>query len=91
MQDFILDDENDLKIKNGDFVVAESTIQEVALLVGLTQGQLKSDPILGPNLFYMMKSTGGVSKITSAVKLHLARDNKDFDTIKNLIQINAIN
>ena len=91
MQDFKLDDDNDLLIKDGEIVIADSEIQEVALLVGLTQGELKSDPVLGPNLFYLMKSRGNAGKITTTVKLHLARDNKDYDQIKNVIQINAIN
>lgn len=91
MQDFLLDSDNDLLIKNGDIAVGESTIQEVALILGLKQGELKSDPILGPNLFYLMKSKGNKNKIETAVKLHLNRDNKDYESIKKIINVDVEN
>lgn len=89
--DIMLDENNDLKIMNGDFVVGESTMQEVKLILQLNQGELKSDPILGPNLFTLLKTNGNNKIVSSIVRRHLARDNKNYDDIKNAIQINVEN
>lgn len=91
MQDFLLNDSNELIIRNGDLAISESTIQEVALVLELNQGELKSDPILGPNLFRHINAKGNKSTIETKVRLHLARDGKDYDKIKSYIEINAAN
>jgi hypothetical protein len=41
MNDFQLDNNQDLKIENGDFVLADSTDQNVELLFRITPGELK--------------------------------------------------
>lgn len=91
MEDILLDDTNDIIIQNGDFAIGDSLTQEVGLILGLTQGTLNSDPVLGPNLFLLMKSTGNKETIATRVKLHLARDGKNYDELKEMIKINAKN
>jgi hypothetical protein len=87
MTDFVIDSENDLIIQNGDFAVRDSLTQDVAIILELAQGGLKSDPILGPNLVQMMRGIGNQERIARSVKLHLARDNKDYNNIKEMIRI----
>ena len=41
MKDFQLDNNHDLKIANGDFVIADSTDQNVELIFRITPGELK--------------------------------------------------
>lgn len=41
MRDFMLDNNHDLKIANGDFVINDSTDQNVELLFRITPGELK--------------------------------------------------
>lgn len=41
MKDFQLDNNHDLKITNGDFVIADSTDQNVELIFRITPGELK--------------------------------------------------
>jgi len=45
--DILLDDNNDLLIENGDFVVGESAGQEAKLLLLYSPGTLRSDPMVG--------------------------------------------
>ena len=86
--DFLLNGDNELIIKDGDFVVGDSEMQEVGLLIGLNQGALKSDPILGVNLITNMRGSQREERIKRALKLNLAMDNKDYETIKSKIKIN---
>lgn len=87
-KDILLDDDNDLLFLNGDVVIGDSLIQEVAAIVELQTGELKSDPVLGPNLIQMIKGRHSKSEIEQRVRLHLGRDGKDYSHIKELININ---
>jgi hypothetical protein len=85
-KDIMLDSNNDLLIKNGDFVIGESTEQEVARIIVLSKGGLKEDPILGPNLISKIKSREDLQGIERAIKLNVERDGKDWDKIKPYIK-----
>lgn len=86
--DILLDDDNDLKIVGGDFVINESEMQDVGIILQMNPGELKSDPILGVGMIRRVKS--GVTKedLEVDVKLHLKRDGKDYNTIKRKIKYN---
>ena len=84
-KDILLDDNNDLKILNGDFDYGDSEMQEVGLILQSTQCEWKMTPILGPNLYRFIKSKASKSEIESTVAIHLAIDNKDFKTLRTKI------
>lgn len=44
MQDFLLDDNGDLKIENEDFVLGNSDVQHQELLLLMDKGELKENP-----------------------------------------------
>ncbi len=46
MRDFILENA-DLVIRDGDFVIDESDLQNIELLIRLSQGNIKQYPLLG--------------------------------------------
>ncbi|RMF45488.1 MAG: hypothetical protein D6751_07320 [Deltaproteobacteria bacterium] len=46
MNDFLLDG-GDLQIANGDFVIGQSDLQNVELVVRLSPGNLKHEPLAG--------------------------------------------
>ena len=84
-KDILLDDNNDLKIINGDFDYGDSEIQEVGLILQSTQCEWKMTPTLGPNMYRFIKSKASKSEIESTVAIHLAIDNKDFKTLRTKI------
>ncbi|SIT25656.1 hypothetical protein SAMN05421786_11549 [Chryseobacterium ureilyticum] len=45
--DLILDENFDIKIEDGDFVIGESTFQNQNLLILADKGQFKMDPTVG--------------------------------------------
>lgn len=86
MNDILISDENGIKVINGDFDIGDSEIQEVGLILQSTQGEWKSDPLLGPNLFRFIKAKTNRAEIEREVAIHLAMDNKSFKTLKTKIQ-----
>jgi len=89
MKDVLLDENDDLIILNGDFLIGESEMQDVGIITRLVQGNLKWDPVLGPNLITMMNSNKSPADIKNKMKLHLQRDNKDYNKIKKKLDING--
>lgn len=87
MEDVLLDANNDLRIENGDFVIGDSLDQEVAALLQLRQGELKEDPLLGPDLFRLIHTNATEAELKQAVKMHLARDGKDYEDLKERLKL----
>lgn len=83
----LLDDNFELVVRNGTAAIGETLIQEVHIILQMNQGELRSDPLLGPNLIYRIKGKKNEAEIRQAVKLALARDRKDYNAIKKLINI----
>lgn len=88
--DILLNKDNDLDIASGDFVVAESTLQEVGIIIQLNPGELKSDPVLAPSLVQLLNSNAKPQEIKERLSLHLLRDGKNYDDVKELINFNTI-
>ena len=88
-KDILLDGNDDLLFKDGELVIGESLTQEVGIIVRLNQGELKEDPLLGPNLITLINSNASKAKIKQKVKIHLARDGKNYDDFRDLITLNA--
>lgn len=86
MKDILLNDDNSLKITNGDFDTGESELQEVSLILQSSQGEWKAYPILGPNLFRFINAKSNKAEIEREVTIHFAMDNKDFKTLKTKIE-----
>ncbi len=89
MKDILLDKEDDLEIVNGDFLIAESLTQDVGLIIRLSKGDLKSDPVLGADLITMINRKESPSEIENQIKLHLERDGKDYEEVKEQINANS--
>ncbi len=89
--DILLDDSDDLNIVNGDFVIGESTLQEVGIILRLNSGELRNDPVLAPNLIQLVNSASKGQEFEERVRLFLRRDNKNYEDIKKLINIKRDN
>ncbi len=88
-KDILLNQDNDLDFLNGDVVIGESLLQEVSIIARLQSGELKSDPILGPNLIQLIKSNSKQADIEQRLRIHLARDGKEYNELKQYIQVNG--
>ncbi|CDF80564.1 conserved hypothetical protein [Formosa agariphila KMM 3901] len=88
-QDILLDDTDDLLIENGDFKIGDSLTQEVGIILRMNQGELKEDPLLGANLLKFINSSVDNNELQTKVKLHLQRDGKNYEDIKNYITLKS--
>ncbi|MBU2923061.1 hypothetical protein KO504_17055 [Winogradskyella psychrotolerans] len=88
--DIVLDDNDDITFVNGDFAVGESLTQEVSLILRASQGEWKSDPLIGANLIQLINSNVDDTKLKTRVKLHLQRDGKDYNAIKDFINLKRV-
>ncbi|MBV7268366.1 hypothetical protein [Winogradskyella luteola] len=85
--DFLLDENDDIIIANGDLLIGESLTQEVSLILRVNQGEFKNDPLIGANLIQLVKTNVSNSELKKRVKLHLQRDGKDYNQIKDFINL----
>lgn len=88
--DILLDENDDLVIVDGDFVIDESVLQEVGIILRLNSGDLKSDPVLAPNLIQLVNSKENSQEFEDRVRIHLKRDNKNYNEIKELISFKKL-
>jgi hypothetical protein len=83
----LLDDNNDLKVLNGQLVVGDSVMQEVGIIIQMQTGHLKSAPLLGPNLIQLKKTNLSRFDIDQRLRIHLAMDKKDYKALKRQIEL----
>lgn len=83
----LLDDNNDLLVRNKDFVVGDTTIQDVYFALTITQGDLKSDPIIGANLHRYIRGKIDRTAIQKEMRIALKRIGiNDTDNIMNYVE-----
>lgn len=79
--------DGDLQAPGKTLMIGESTMQEVAFILQMNQGEQKFFPALGANLIQLIGSKANRLDIESRVKVHLALDGKSYDLIKSQIQL----
>lgn len=82
----LLDENNDLKISGSSLVIGDSETQEVALIIQMNQGELKSVPELGPNLIQLKKISASRFDLEQRLQVHLAIDRKDWFKVKGQVK-----
>ncbi|MFV8351551.1 hypothetical protein [Flavobacterium sp. XS2P14] len=87
-KDIVLDSNNDLQIIAGDFVIGESLLQEVGIILQMSQGELKSDPLIGANLTTIIRGVQNSEKIKRHVETQMELDDKSYDEIKDFLKTN---
>lgn len=73
-QDILLDDENELIIRNGDFTVGEADRQHVEHIIITHPGEYKNTPLLGFAAVTKLKSTINDMQFKRDLKIQLNYD-----------------
>ena len=81
MQDFLLDEDGDLLIQNGDFVIGNSDNQNVEDIISSFAGEWKEFPFVGVGLIQYLKSQDG-QKATNIIKTQLQADGFDVKSVQ---------
>jgi hypothetical protein len=84
----LLDENNDLKIINGTLQIGDSMIQEVGIILQMSQGELKSNPLIGANLITMIRGVENKEKIQRHIAIQMSLDGKDYDDVKDFLKLN---
>lgn len=73
-KDIKINDENELIIENGDFVIDESDNQNVHLIIEAEKGEIRSSPELGFGIIKKLKKTGRSIDFLREMKIELGKD-----------------
>lgn len=63
MKDILLNNDLDLEISNGDFVVADAEEQHQELIMIATQGSFRENPLVGVGIARFIKSSFSVAEV----------------------------
>lgn len=77
MTDFILDNNLDLSISNGDFLIDDAEQQNQELILIATQGSFRQSPLTGVGMVKYLKSSftvAQVDKLRQKIRLQLQYD-----------------
>lgn len=91
-KDILFDEKGDLKIVDGDFVIADADNQVIEALMVSVKGELKEFPLVGADISRLLKSRDGQTRALKEIKAQLKSDGFDVANIKiagNDIQVNA--
>ena len=73
-QDILIDDEADLRIENGDFVLGESDQQHVVLLINTFAGHWKQFPTCGVGIIQYLASSNQGAALRRSINVQLTAD-----------------
>ncbi len=81
-KDILLDEDGDLKISNGDFVIGDSNTQEIEALLISKKGMFKEFPLTGADLERLVKARAGQTAAIKEIKKQLVGDGFNEDDIQ---------
>ncbi len=81
--DFLLDEDGDLLVQNGDFVVGESTTQHQHLLLTTSAGEWKMSPKAGVNINSFLEDDGDIDLATE-IREQFEADGMKVNTIQSI-------
>lgn len=73
-KDFLLDDNGDLRIVNGDFVVGDAEAQHVDDLLYSFKGEWKENPLVGAEVQRQVKQRESLTKLKKNIRTALEND-----------------
>lgn len=87
MKGLVLTTDGDLNVIGKHLVVGDTLLQDASIVLQLKQGELKEDPLLGPNLLRMLRGKADKTEIERLVKIHLSRGRISYEEVKSKLEI----
>lgn len=81
MTDFKIDENGDLDIQGGDFVVVESTLQHQSDIIWAEKAWFKNSPSLGAGLQSFLNESGSAPGLMRTIRQELERDGMKVNSI----------
>ena len=79
--DILLDEDFDMKAKNGDFIVADATLQNQQLILLSHKGEFKKDPQVGIGLSNYLLDDANVHELHQEIQLQFELDGMNIKEI----------
>lgn len=79
--DIKLDNNNDIMIENGDFVISDADQQNLKLIIQAQKGQFYETPLIGVGIGDEMNSVTTFQNLKNRIKNNMALDGYDADGI----------
>jgi hypothetical protein len=73
-KDFLFDDDEDLRIENGDLVIGDSDAQHIQDIIMSGPGWYKEFPAMGVNARIYLGSSGKEQELQRSIQLNLQSD-----------------
>ncbi len=73
-KDILLDEDNDLIIQSGDFVLDESEEQDIKMILQAVKNDYKQFPEIGVDLVKKIEASGSSLKLKQDIKINLRMD-----------------
>lgn len=87
----VLTGDGDLAVTNGHLQIGDTLLQDASLILGLTQGDLKEDPLCGANLLRHIRGQADRTAIERTVKIQLERAGIDYEEVKEQLTLKLNN
>jgi len=89
--DIKLDNNYDLAIENGDFVIGESTTQHINLIALAAKGEWRETPLIGADIRRLLSDETSANDVRADIQTELERDGMKVNTIElgETLTINA--
>jgi|SRR5581483_11566772 len=87
--DIVLDDNNDVEIANGDFVIDDTTETEVESIILSYQGWYKEFPLIGCAAPSYLNSPGDCEALRRQIRIQLQSDGKQLSTFDYSFDVNG--
>lgn len=87
MKGLVVTTDGDLNVTGRHLVVGDTLLQDASVVLQLKQGELKEDPLLGPNLLRLLRGKADKTEIERLVKIHLSRAGISYEDVKSKLEI----
>lgn len=83
--------DSDLSVTNGHLQIGDTLLQDASLILGITQGDLKEDPLCGANLLRHIRGKADRTQVDRTVKIQLQRAGIDYEEVKEQLTLKINN
>lgn len=87
MKGLILTTDGDFNVIGRHLAVGDTLLQDASVVLQLKQGELKEDPLLGPNLLRLLRGKSDKNETERLVKIHLSRAGISYEEVKSKLEI----
>lgn len=87
MKALLLHRDGDLLCTPSGMQIGETLLQDAAIVLACSQGEIKEDPLLGAGLMRYIRSRQKAEQIKKQIKLHITRAGLNYEEISRYMHL----